>query len=56
MSPFKFEEIFCSKQFCMIMLCLISFNLTGKWNLDIGSFQVSTYCNFRNISLIERFY
>ena len=46
----------CSKQFCIVTFFRISLNLTGKWNLDIDFFQVSTYCNFPNFSLIEKCY
>ena len=45
-----------SKQFCNISFFLNSYNLTKKWNLDIDIFQVLTYCNFPNFSLIEIFY
>ena len=37
---------FGSKQFCIIMFCRISYNSTGKRNLDIDFFKVLTYCNF----------
>ena len=47
---------FRSKQFCIITFFCISYNLTGKWNLDIDFFQVLTYCNFPNFDLIEKFY
>ena len=33
---------FCSKQFCMITFSRISYNLSGKWNLDIEFFHVLT--------------
>ena len=46
----------CSKQFCMITFFRISYYLTGKWNLGIDFFQVLTYCNFPNFSLIEKSY
>ena len=50
------QIILCSKQFCMITFLCISYDLTGKRNLDINFFQVLTYCNFSNISLIEKCY
>ena len=34
----------------------ISYNLTGKWNLDIDFFKVLTYCNFPDFGLIEQCY
>ena len=46
----------CSEQFCTITFFRISYNLTGKWNLDIDFFQVLTHCNFPNFSLIEKCY
>ena len=45
---------FSSKQFCIIIFFRISYNLTEKWNLDIDFFQVLTYCNFPNFSLVEK--
>ena len=47
---------FCSKQFCIIILCRILYNLTGKRNLDIDFFQALTYCIFPNFGLIEKLY
>ena len=40
----------------MITFFRNSYNLTGKWNLDIDFFQVYTYCNFLNFGLIEKCY
>ena len=39
----------------MIMYFRISYNLTGKWNLDIDFFQALTYCNFPNFGLMEKY-
>ena len=53
MLPLKVVDFYVVNNF----LCqLISYNLTGKWNLDIDLFQISTYCNFPNFSSNETFY
>ena len=46
----------CSKKFRIITFFRVSYNLTGKWNLDIDFFQVLTYCNFPSFGLIEKCY
>ena len=46
----------CIKQFCIITFFRISYNLTGKWNLDIVFFQVLTDSNFPKFSLIKERY
>ena len=45
---------FRSKQFCIMTFFRISYNLTRKWNLEIDFFQVLTYYNFPNFSLIKK--
>ena len=45
----------CSKQFCIINFLRISYNLTGKLNLSIDFFQILTYFDFPNCSLIKKF-
>ena len=45
-----------SKQFFTITFFRILYNLIEKGNLDIDFFQVLTYCNFPNFSLIEKCY
>ena len=34
-----------SEQFCITIFFRISYNLNGKWSLDIDFFQVLTHCN-----------
>ena len=36
------------------MFCLISYNLRGKWNLDIDFFKVLTYSNFPDFGISDR--
>ena len=52
----KLVDFLCSKQFCIITFFCVLYNLTEKWNLDTDFFQVLTYCNFPNFSLIEKCY
>ena len=47
---------FCSKQYCTITFCRISYNLTKKWNIGIDFFQVLTLCNFPNFGSNEKYY
>ena len=37
----------------LFFLYHISYDLSGKWNLDINFFQVLTFCNIPNFSLID---
>ena len=58
MLRFKFVDLHAvnkSKVLYHNFFC-ISFNLTGKWNLDIDFFQILTYYNFPNFNLIEKCY
>ena len=41
--PIQICRSLCSKEFCIITFFHISYNLIGKWNLDIEIFQVLTY-------------
>ena len=50
----KICRSFYSKQFCIITFFRISYSLTGKWNFHIDYFQVLTYCDSSNFSLIEK--
>ena len=55
MLRFKFLDLYVVNNFVSTFL-RISYNLTGKWNLDIDFFQVLTYCKFSNFRLIEKCY
>ena len=55
MLRFKFLDLYVVNNFVSTFL-RISYNLTGKWNLDIDFFQDLTYYNFPDFSLIEKYY
>ena len=49
----KLVDFYVVKNFVSQLFFRISYNLTGKWNLDIDFFQVLTYCKLPNFSLIK---
>ena len=56
MLRFKLVDIYVENNFVSQLFFRISQNLIEKWNLDIDFFQVLTYCNFPNFSLVEKWY
>ena len=56
MLRFKLVDLYVVNNFVSYFFSRISYNLTGKWNLDIDFFQVLTNCNFPNFSLIQKCY
>ena len=54
MLHFKFVDLCVVNNFVSSYFFRISYNLTGKWNLDIDFFKVSTYHNFPNFNLIGK--
>ena len=54
MLHFKFVDLCVVNNFVSSYFFRISYNLTGKWNLDIDFFKVSTYHNCPNFNLIGK--